>query len=263
MGKSSSSRDYEKKKKDKCRDLCKIVTVKKKCVGKTGPTGPSGPTGAGTGSTGYTGPTGNTGPTGMTGPTGLAGGAANTGATGPTGYTGPTGPTGIAGAAANTGATGPTGIQGPTGPTGPTGGMISEFIQVFTEANQLVISGGNVVFSGTSNSSGLTLSTSTTVLVPNQGLYLIDYVVRAINTGAPTAEFLMVILGSINGAFTETIFASAPPGASSSPMTVEGTAIINVSAGETLSLRNQTTTSITLSRSNSISISTLRVVRIQ
>ncbi len=87
---SSSSCDDKKKKNN-----CKIITVKKKCVGKTGPTGPS--------STGPTGPTGSTGPTG------------------PTGQTGPTG---------NTGPTGPTGNTGPTGDTGPMAGAINVRVEL-------------------------------------------------------------------------------------------------------------------------------------
>lgn len=113
---SSSCSDKKKKHKEKNKKCCKIITVKKKCIGKTGPTGPSG---SGTSSTGPTGPAG--GGTGSTGPTGIPGSATNTGATGPTGYTGSTGYTGPTGSTGSTGSIGSTGSTGPTGGIGPAG----------------------------------------------------------------------------------------------------------------------------------------------
>lgn len=111
---TNSSDSHKKSKKNKC---CKLITVRKKCIGKTGPTGFTGPTG----------PSGNG--TGTTGPTGLQG------LTGPTGFTGPTGLQGFTG---STGFTGPTGLQGLTGPTG---GTIPEGFSVFGNTGFIVPSG--------------------------------------------------------------------------------------------------------------------------
>lgn len=91
--------------------------------GPAGPIGPSGPAGA-TGANGVTGPTGSTGPTGGTGPAGPAGAAGARGpqgSTGPIGNNGPAGATGPAGAAGPTGSTGPQGPQGAVGSQGPQG----------------------------------------------------------------------------------------------------------------------------------------------
>ena len=101
----------------------KVVGLRFKYEGSSGPQGATGPTGA-TGVTGATGATGITGAAGATGPIGLTGGTGPVGAagaTGPAGATGAIGPTGSAGTTGPAGSTGPQGTQGPTGPAGATG----------------------------------------------------------------------------------------------------------------------------------------------
>lgn len=98
-------------------------------TGFTGPTGFSGLTGStgsvgalgNTGATGATGITGVTGATGLVGSLGSVGPQGSSGATGATGITGPTGPAGALGLSGFTGATGFTGTTGFTGPTGAIG----------------------------------------------------------------------------------------------------------------------------------------------
>lgn len=98
----------------------KVVGLRFKYEGSSGPQGATGPTGA-TGVTGATGATGITGAAGATGPIGLTGGTGPVGAAGATGPAGATGAIGPTGATGTQGALGQTGAKGATGPTGPTG----------------------------------------------------------------------------------------------------------------------------------------------
>ena len=198
-------------------------------TGATGPIGPIGPTGA-TGATGATGPIGPIGPIGPQGPQGPIGPAGPQGATGATGAIGPIGPTGA------TGATGPIGPIGPQGPAGPAG--LSDAI--------FASSGADTVDAGAIIPLALVVATPDTSLsvsdnavnVTEDGTYLASYFVGG---SVPTNEFITALY--LNGApiTGETIVQSNSAGAASK------TILLNLSAGDTLSIYNTSATEATLS----------------
>ncbi|MFI0435392.1 MAG: hypothetical protein ACH350_06675 [Parachlamydiaceae bacterium] len=224
----------------------------RKLRGPTGPTGPTGPAGAqgAQGTIGATGAAGGggTGPTGPTGPAGSTGatGAGATGATGPTGAgtTGATGPTGSAGV---TGATGPTGAQGvtgagATGPTGPTGGIspmnYAYAYELATLADATVAGGADVPFSNNGPINGITHTVpQTTITVPQTGVYQINYNV-SITTGAGSALAI-----AVNG----TVDPSTTIPALIATGEVSGSCLLSLTAGNTISLRNNSAIPLVLS----------------
>ena len=200
-------------------------------AGLTGPTGATGPTGP----TGATGSTGPTGPTGATGPTGLAGATGPTGSTGAAGETGPTGPTGLAGA------TGPTGSTGVTGPTGPTGAFgITTYGYVYnlaTLVDATVAGGADIPFSNNGPLSGITHTAgTTTITVPTAGVYQIDY------SAYITAGIGSAIAIAVNG----TVNASTNLSALVATGELNGTAMLTLAAGDTITLRNNSLIPLTL-----------------
>jgi hypothetical protein len=187
-------------------------------TGATGPTGAAGPTGA-TGATGagVTGPTGSTGATGATGPTGNIG---------VTGASGPTGATGALGATGSTGATGPT---GPTGATGASGAGLSTYGYVFSTNAQVVPLETDVTFESNGVMNGIIHAAGTSqIIVVNAGTYEIEFALA----GVEPNQFAFFI----NGApATGAVFGS---GAGTQQNT--GSVIVNVAAGDIITLRNHT-----------------------
>lgn len=156
-------------------------------TGSTGATGPTGPTGADSTVAGPTGPTGSTGATGPTGPTGAASTVA--GPTGPIGATGPTGPTGAASTVAGpTGPTGATGLTGPTGPTGSTGatgagGALGYYGSFFDITDQTGSTTAQAIAIGsTSGANGISLASSSHVVIANPGTYKLTFSIQLVNT---------------------------------------------------------------------------------
>ncbi|MFU0832875.1 MAG: Collagen triple helix repeat protein [Oscillospiraceae bacterium] len=195
-------------------------------TGPTGPTGDMGPTGP-TGDTGPTGPTGDTGPTGPTGDVGPTGPTGDTGPTGPTGDTGPTGPTGDMGPTGPTGDTGPT---GPTGDTGPTGPGVTTYGYVYTQGAVTVLAGGDITFSNSGTLSGVSHTPGTTaVVVMVSGMYQINYSVNIATTGVNAA--IAIAVNGVVEASTD-VLSVAGTGV------ISGTAILPLSAGDSVTLRN-------------------------
>ena len=184
------------------------------------------------GATGTTGGTGPTGPccTGATGPTGAFGGPS--GATGPSGVTGATGPTGAFGGPS--GATGPSGVTGATGPsgatgaTGATGGLNGGFAYVYNLGLQTVPIEDDVNFStnGIMTPDITHAPGSTDVNFATAGIYSVTYSV----SGVEPNQFALFL----NGAeVAGTVYGS---GAGTQQNT--GQAILAISAGDVLTLRN-------------------------
>ncbi|MBY0037312.1 collagen-like protein [Bacillus cereus] len=213
-----------------------------------GPTGPTGPTGA-TGSGGA----GSIGPTGPIGATGL-GGAGSIGPTGPTGATGPGG----AGSIGPTGPTGPTGATGVTGPTGfgATGaiGAIGATGPVFSSsfANLWFFNGTNVAVPPLGivplNSTGITTPDITragsVVTVNTAGTYFIWFAVNVIGgLSSPTDAGGFAI--TINGVLT-TGNTGIVDNTNTGSHQVTGAGIFILSAGDQITINNNTGVSITL-----------------
>ncbi|WP_339266260.1 collagen-like repeat preface domain-containing protein [Paenibacillus sp. FSL W8-0187] len=200
-------------------------------TGVTGPTGVAGATGSTgpTGVTGVTGATGATGVTGATGATGVIGATGTTGTTGAAGATGVTGPTGVAGA---TGGTGPTGVTGPTGPTGPTeantliGGSV---LYASNGVTQNVATNSPVTFS-TSILQGVTYNGTTTLTIVTAGFYYFDWQISLENGQTAPNTFGIVVNGNITS--------TANMNSNSATAEVSGSAVINLSAGNTVGLYN-------------------------
>ena len=161
------------------------------------------------------------GPTGPTGPTGPSGG--------PTGPTGPTGPQGIQG------------IQGPTGPTGPTGPGpgIETFGYVYnlaTEEQAVVVGGDAFDFSNNGPLQGVIhLAGSEDITVTETGVYEIDYnVSTTLGVGAAIA---LAVNGVIDDSTTVGVLVAVG--------NVSGTAMLSLSAGDIITLVNNSLISIT------------------
>ena len=202
-------------------------------TGVTGATGITGATGA-TGITGATGATGITGVTGATGPTG------STGVTGITGATGVTGTTGITGATGVTGVTGVTGATGITGATGETGSGISTYGYVYNLATlgaATILGGSNVPFSNNGPLLGITHAAgSTDIAIPTSGRYKITY--NMFITAGVGAAIAIAVNGTIRPATN--ILALIATGE------ISGTVILTLTAGDVLTLRNNSSVALTL-----------------
>jgi hypothetical protein len=201
-------------------------------VGDTGPTGPAGDTGptGPTGDIGPTGPAGDTGPTGPTGDIGPTGPTGDTGPTGPTGDIGPTGPTGDTGPTGPTGDIGPTGPAGDTGPTGPTGPGVTTYGYVYTQGAVTVLAGGDISFSNSGTLSGVSHTPGTTaVVVMVSGVYQINYSVNVATTGVNAA--IAIAVNGVVEASTD-VLSVAGTGV------ISGTAILPLTAGDSVTLRN-------------------------
>lgn len=220
-------------------------------IGPTGATGPVGPTG------GPVGPTGNTGAVGAAGALGSTGATGSIGTTGVTGATGVTGPTGSTGAIGATGATGPTGSAGATGVTGPTGstGVTGPTGPTQTTASGLQsrgffysISDGTIApgallpldVTGPGTTPDVTLAGNTiTFTIP--GIYQVTYYYNVTNQAPQNLQGdVSLVLNGVAVPGTN-IFSNASPagfGASMGPQPATGTALINVTAGSTLSMIN-------------------------
>lgn len=195
---------------------------------------------AATGAAGGTGSTGRTGSTGVIGLTRVTGEIAVTGATGATGAArviGPTGSTGPTGPMVVTGLAGASGPAGPTVPTGPVlvGGSV---IYASNGTAQKVATNSPVTFS-TSTLQGVTFNGATTLTIVTAGFYYFDWQI-SLETGSTAPNAFGIV---VNGNTTN----AANMNSNSTNAEVSGSAVINLSAGNTVGLYNlsPTTKSIT------------------
>lgn len=199
-------------------------------TGAQGATGSTGLQGA-TGATGPIGPTGPTGPTGATGATGADGAAGTDGATGATGSDGLDGFDGATGATGATGPTGATGATGATGPAGVDGAGITPAYGSFTNnlgtTIAVLLGGTPIPFPTTTASDGVTVNgPGDTVTVTTPGAYQVSFRVQS------TAALLASVEVRVNGAGVP----SLNDGVTLSTNTWQGSAVLNLSAGDTISL---------------------------
>ena len=190
--------------------------------------GPVGPTGA----TGARGPIGPQGATGATGPQGPQGPIGERGATGPVGPAGPIGATGPQGP---TGATGPQGPTGATGPQGPAGTNDAIYANSGTIA---VVDGSIIPIALTTATADTTMSvTDNAVNITETGVYLVSYFAD----GEVANDDFNVSL-NVNDApvANETLTFPAVSGLGSK------TILLSLNAGDTVSLRNTSGETATL-----------------
>ena len=150
---------------------------------------------------------------------------------------GPAGPTGPAGPRGQTGATGPRGATGPTGATGPQGPAGQpDYAYVYNTTAETVAVESDVTFSTNGPLSGFThTAAGAPIGVVSTGIYLVRFSV----TGTQAGQFTLMD----NGAAV----AGTAYGSSSAPEQDQGQAIMSLTAGDVLTLRNHTSsTSVTL-----------------
>jgi len=200
--------------------------------GVQGPQGPAGPVGA-TGATGAVGPIGPQGPVGPAGPVGATGATGAVGPIGPQGPVGPVGPAGPTGAVAAAGAVGPIGPQGPVGPAGTNDAVYAVSTAATIAAGEII----PITLSAATADTTMTI-TDNAVNITEAGTYLVSYYVGG---SVATNEFVTALY--LNGAeiANENIVQSNSAGAASK------TVLLNLSAGDTLSLYNTSATEATLS----------------
>ena len=168
------------------------------------------------------------------------------------GLTGPTGHTGATGAAGPTGATGSTGPAGPTGPQGATGAAGQpDYAYIYNTAAETVAVESDVTFSTTGPVSGFThVPTASTIGVETSGTYLVKFSV----TGTQAGQFTLMDDGEVVGGTTY--------GTANAPGQDGGEAIVTLSAGDVLTLRNHTSsTSVVLETDAGGSLATVNAVR--
>jgi hypothetical protein len=180
---------------------------------------------------------GAAGSAGLTGAQGATGAAGATGATGAAGANGAAGATGATGDTGATGAQGPAGVQGVQGATGAAGadgtaGTI-EYAHVYNDNAQVVAIEADIAFSNNGvSTSGFTHVPATTAIVVNTaGIYEIFWVVS-------TVEPSQLAL-AVNG----TPVASAIFGSGQGTQQNNGQALVELAAGDVLTLRNHSSPS--------------------
>jgi len=206
-------------------------------MGPAGPQGARGPIGP-QGATGATGPQGPQGPIGLTGATGPQGPQGATGPVGATGETGPQGPIGPAGPQGPTGATGATGATGPQGPSG-TSDVLYAGVNTTTVATNSIIPVELI-----NATDGTTMSVAANEInVTETGDYLIAF---SVNGSVPTDTLIASLY--LNGApiTNETITLSSAGYVVSGSKTV----LIPVTAGETISIYNNSTETASISNAS-------------
>jgi len=147
---------------------------------------------------------------------------------GPRGFPGPQGPIGPQGP---TGATGATGATGPQGPAGPAGTTLSSYAYIYNNTAQTVAVGADVTFSTNGRIVGsiVHVAGASTIVVNETGDYDITYTITSAVEGS--GQFSLFINGVV---VTGTRFGTIGD-------EIVGSVIIRISAGDTLTLRNDLT----------------------
>jgi hypothetical protein len=199
-------------------------------TGRTGGLGGNGSAGA-IGASGLVGPAG---PAGVAGKSGLDGINGADGADGATGQPGSAGTNGAPGGTGQTGQTGQNGQDGATGQTGPAATI--DYAYVSDAGGQTVAAGADVVFTlDGPTTAGITHAPGTTSIVfVSAGTFK----VASSLSGTTHNQFGLVINGAVMGG---TIY-----GSDDASQQTTGQALIVVQAGDVLSFRNQSVTSIVL-----------------
>lgn len=210
------------------------------CDPGVGPRGATGATGA-TGDPGITGFTGNDGARGALGLLGTTGNTGPDGLTGLTGFTGFTGTQGNTGNTGNTGASGITGFTGFTGPQGATGiGEADQALAYIYSTGATSISGG----SGFTGSTAIPFDTnavlvgilhnpgSTDIVIQRTGTYEITYNINSAQTNQLALYQNSTFIGG-SRYFSGSVSKQN-----------NGSVIIQLNAGDVITLRNETTPEI-------------------
>lgn len=196
-----------------------------------------------------------TGPQGPTGSQGLPGSQGEVGPTGPQGYrgeTGPTGPQGPRGVQGEAGPIGPQGYRGEIGPTGPYSPFSPVFGSAYSTTTQVLPPNTTIILENIGPmTQPIDLSMAPlngTITVNQSGTYRISYRIHSMITSLmlplpPTMGFALYL----NGAhIPSTVCAncSVVPDDACSHISMD--AILTLSSGDILELRNVSTQSTTI-----------------
>ncbi len=195
-------------------------------TGATGATGPQGDIGP-QGDMGLQGATGATGPQGATGPMGPQGFQGATGDAGPQGDMGPMGLEGATGADGATGAIGPQGATGPMGATG-VGGILDYGYMYNLTSPVAVVAGADISFdsNGLLTSGIAHIAGAAQINVVNTGFYLVLFYASCLEAN----DFELFVNGNA--------IAGSLYGVTMAGIDNNGYAIVALSAGDVLTVRN-------------------------
>lgn len=160
-------------------------------------------------------------------------------------YVGIPGPQGVPGPA------GPQGPQGPTGATGPAGMLPNENATVYNASTQTITTGTALTLPTVLTNNSLT-STGSGLTVTNGGTYLVSFTTGTATDATGTDNVGIALNGTILTA-TQRLLTTA--------MGTSGTFVLNLTAGDTLTLI-PTVTGATAINDTGESSATLTVVRI-
>lgn len=138
---------------------------------------------------------------------------------------------------------GPQGPQGEPGPAGAGVGASGYVYQLATIVDSTVVGGADVPFSNSGPLSGVTHTAgTTTVTVPTEGTYLVDYNVSY--TAGNGAQLALAVNGTVD--------ASTPISLLTATGEVHGTAMLVLNAGDVLTLRNNSLVAMTTALSGAV-----------
>lgn len=193
--------------------------------GRRGPAGKPGARGV-PGTAGPAGAAGRRGVPGPVGPAGVAGAAGTKGDSGAKGADGAAGDTGVTGPQGPAGPIGPIGPTGPTGPIGPS--APSDYGQIYNLGPQTVAIEADVVFDSNGVLAGgiLHVPGTSQIQVAESGAFLVRFTV----SGVEPNQFALFVNGAPvpGGTF----------GSGAGTQQNSGEAIVELAAGDVLTLRN-------------------------
>ena len=182
---------------------------------------------------GLRGPIGPQGPQGATGPQGPAGATGATGPQGPAGATGPQGPVGATGAIGPQGPAGATGATGPQGPAGASDAIYAISTTATVPADTIIPLAFN-----TESPDSTMIVVDNTITATENGTYLISYFVDG-SSGAGSFDVSLYLNGATLP--NENITIASGEGAAGK------TILLDLSAGDTISLYNLSAGDATIS----------------
>lgn len=151
-----------------------------------------------------------------------------------------------------TGPMGPMGMTGATGPTGATGTLTNQNATILNTSDQALTSGTAITMSTVLTNNNLTVA-DTTITVPEGGTYVVGYSVNKISTDAGASSNVALSIGGNINANTQRPLSTTAP--------ASGVFVLDLTAGQTVSLVPTITNQTTLQASNGPSAS-LSVIRI-
>jgi len=129
------------------------------------------------------------------------------------------------------------------GPQGPAGNAFNQNATIYSNVEQNITSGTPITFGSTLTNNNMTVST-TGITVPATGTYLVSYGTNTIGDDGTANNVSIAVNGNIQSATTRALATNLTP---------SGSYILNLNAGDVITLIPSFSASTTLSNSNSTS----------